>query len=181
MFGSVPARLRLNQLAPGDQPVRSDSEATGLRRHSGPSTGCLPAWIRVADRWRWRRLRRWCRRQQHWIAKAHCERIFFLWASSKSSCTQNTTLARCTEVTWALTWARRELLTWTELLNFHFRCTFKKFFLHTVSITSNVQIWEYLHVNTDHQLGKKHLCFSTMYPRAGFVAVTVQGIQGLVS
>lgn len=35
MFGNLPTLLRPNQLAPGDQTVRSDSEATGLLRHSG--------------------------------------------------------------------------------------------------------------------------------------------------
>lgn len=41
MFGNLPTLLRLNQLAPGDQTVRSDSEATGLLRHSGacPTAG----------------------------------------------------------------------------------------------------------------------------------------------
>lgn len=31
----MPALIRLDQLAPGDQTVGSDSEATGLLRHSG--------------------------------------------------------------------------------------------------------------------------------------------------
>lgn len=46
----------------------------------------LPAWIRVADCRRALHLRRWYLIQQHWMVKAHWERIFFLWSSRKSSC-----------------------------------------------------------------------------------------------
>lgn len=85
------------QLVPVDQTVRSKladshngSEATKVYWFHlavpGRGTKTLPAWIRVADCWRARRLRRWYRSQQHWMEKAHWDRIFFLWSSSKSSC-----------------------------------------------------------------------------------------------